>query len=195
MKTLLWDKYGEHVEARVLDEVNIMKFTENRMMRNQCIQEFGFAVPTEDVIKEISQLGEIIELGAGLGYWASCIYEVSGQISCYDYRVPGPFSKNNYYFKHSPLLFDVKEGSIQECYGTLAPVLMLIWPCYNSLFAYAALKAFGGRTLVYVGEGSGGCCADDRFFHELAARWVLRKELNIPTWEGIHDRVYIYDRK
>ena len=35
------------------------------------------------------------------------------------------------------------------------------------------LAAYAGNTLVYVGEGVGGCNADDDFFHELLQSWTV----------------------
>ena len=56
-----------------------------------------------------------------------------------------------------------------------------------------ALTAFQGDRLVYVGDA--GCSADKSFHDELERHWQLHDVVQIPTWPGIHDAVYLYERK
>jgi hypothetical protein len=60
--------------------------------------------------------------------------------------------------------------------------------------ASRALAAFRGEYVAYVGEGDGGCTADDRFHRVLAERWSEVETVPIPQWYGLHDRLEIYRR-
>jgi hypothetical protein len=49
--------------------------------------------------------------------------------------------------------------------------------------------------VIYIGEGRGGCCADYNFFHMLEYDFTVKEELDIPTWDYIHDSLTVYERK
>jgi hypothetical protein len=56
------------------------------------------------------------------------------------------------------------------------------------------MEAYDGNTIVYVGEGEGGCCAGEDFF-EFVSEWNLIETIPIPQWDGIHDYMFVYRRK
>lgn len=78
-------------------------------------------------------------------------------------------------------------------------IVLLSWPPYLEDLAYqVAATMKSGKTLVYQGEGRGGCTGDDQFFDELNLNFVLDKtatnSLNAHhvTWPGLHDLWYVY---
>lgn len=74
--------------------------------------------------------------------------------------------------------------------------LFLCWPPYDKDFAYNVLKAYQGNTLIYVGEGEGGCTGDDNFFKLLEKEWEeVAYDDGFTSWSGIHDQLIIYRRK
>jgi len=54
--------------------------------RMPTISNFGFAIPNEVAIEKLARCeGPIVEVGAGLAYWASLVMERYGvRIDCYD---------------------------------------------------------------------------------------------------------------
>ena len=56
------------------------------------------------------------------------------------------------------------------------------------------LKYYQGDTVLYVGEGCGGCTGDDNFHERLEDEFELIEEMEIPQWNGIHDWLYHYSR-
>lgn len=163
---------------------------------NRChgIQTWGFAVPNSEAIHAIAHLGTIVEMGAGTGYWAKLLSEEGAQVEAYDKAPPGEGSRNTYRFKHSPRHFDVREGDESLLPSLKADVLLLVWPCYDTPFAYRCLRRFTGKYVAYVGEGPGGCTADDRFHERLRARWTSIVDVRIPNWDGIHDYLEVFQR-
>jgi hypothetical protein len=73
--------------------------------------------------------------------------------------------------------------------------LFLCWPPYGSPMAAAALDFYTGNRVIYIGEGDGGCCADDNFFAALDKGWVEVAEHRPVQWSGLHDWITVYDRK
>jgi len=191
----LLNRYGKYLGVDVFTS-GFDTFTEAFEARRKCIREYGFAIPSEEACKRIASLGgEIIELGAGLGYWAKCIEECGGKVVAYDKAVPGEQSENKYPFRTSPLHFPVVDGDEFVLEKSDANVLLLIWPCYNSPFANNCLRLFRGEHVAYVGEGAMGCTGDDEFHQNLGRNWEFVDCLDIPQWSGIHDDLYIYKRK
>jgi hypothetical protein len=60
--------------------------------------------------------------------------------------------------------------------------------------ARSALSGYleeGGRTLAFIGEGEGGCTADDEFFRLLETGEEV-ESIPLPQWDGLHDHLTIY---
>jgi len=162
--------------------------------RDEGIRRWGFAIPNAEAIDAIAELSPIIELGAGTGYWASLLAEAGAAVQAYDKDVPSGDSENYYSFRHTPLHYEVKQGTEAVLADSSARTLLLVWPSYASPFANNCLKQFAGEYLAFVGEGIGGCTADDDFFEALTAHWEQVRVVNIPHWDGIHDDLRIYRR-
>lgn len=174
-------------------EYTSSKYHDECMARHEAVARWGFAIPTAEIIEPIVRLGSVVELGAGTGYWASLIKKAGGKIQAFDRYPTGEKSVNHYTFKRCSW-FPVQRGTEHVLDKVQANVLLLVWPCYNSSFAYRALKRFRGQYVVYVGEGPGGCTANDIFHAELG-KWTEVNALSIPQWAGIHDYMYIYKRQ
>lgn len=94
-----------------------------------------------------------------------------------------------------PIFFPVQQGSVEKLAEHPDRVLLLCWPPYDNPFAADALRAFQGDTLIYIGEGTGGCCADDDFF-DLLDEWeevdYFREHVQ---WSGLRDGAGVYRRR
>jgi hypothetical protein len=78
--------------------------------------------------------------------------------------------------------------------------LFLCWPPYDvDAGSYAALRAYQGDTLLYIGElpgrnGSPGATGTVRFHRELLLNWSVAEQVALPTWPGLRDRLVVYRR-
>jgi hypothetical protein len=72
--------------------------------------------------------------------------------------------------------------------------LFLCWPPMSDMAA-RCLRHYRGTHVLYIGEGPGGCTADDQFFKRLDSAWDEVESVDIPQWDGIHDALTIYRRK
>ena len=153
--------------------------------------QYALAIPTEGAIKLIAEHGPVVEVGAGLGYWAYVLSQIGCDVVAYD-TCPGrtdvEFIKDNEF----TLWFDV-----QQCDEAFVPPadrsLFLCWPPNGSPMAFNALTRYQGDTLIYIGEGRGLACADDKFFDELL-KWRLLTDYALPQFDGLHDCLEIYKR-
>jgi hypothetical protein len=91
------------------------------------------------------------------------------------------------------------EEAIWRYISFLEPrTLLMVWPSYNEDWPAQTLEKFqeaGGQRLIYVGEGSGGCTANDRFHSLLEESWESVDSLSIPQWQGLHDYIEVFRRK
>lgn len=153
--------------------------------REKLVSKYSWAVPSNEAIKKIAEYGPICEWGAGSGYWAHLLQKVGVDVIAYD---AAPWDT---------LHFPVKrEADTSVIPGDRA--LLLVWPPYENAMAYNALQAYaekGGKTLIYVGEDYGGCCASDEFFQALPRLGFTEDaDMAIPTYSGVNDGMVIYTR-
>lgn len=133
----------------------------------------------------------LVEVGAGSGYWAWQAAQAGIHVVAYEpaevadnHHVDGP--------EYFPLLRD--DAGAVERHPDRA--LLLCWPTYSAPWAAEALATYKGDVLIYIGEGAGGCCADDAFFEIRDAEWeeIGRSPYHV-TWWGIHCRMEAYRRR
>jgi hypothetical protein len=75
-------------------------------------------------------------------------------------------------------------------------VLLLCWPPYGDTFGAEVVDRYAGDTIIYIGEGEGGCCGDDAMFAQLDADFVYADTCgDHVNWSGIHDQLIHYVRK
>ncbi len=148
---------------------NYAKITERyrdaHARRRVLTARYSFAVPTDEALDAILDLGPVVEIGAGTGYWSKLLRERGGNVVAYDLM-------GDKWAKWFPdgLLDRVELGDVDMAGKHADRTLLLVWPPYSSPMAFDALVAYekaGGRHVVYVGEGQGGCTGDDDFHYRI----------------------------
>jgi hypothetical protein len=95
---------------------------------------FAFSVPSDEALSAIGQLAsqaesEVLELGAGTGYWAACLRQRGVAVRAFD-KYPPDTRCANMFFCHS--FCDVEEGGCEVLDrwpgGSAKLVLLLVWP-------------------------------------------------------------------
>lgn len=172
-------------------------------------RRFSWAVPTVkalDVIAARSPRG-VVEIGAGGGYWAMLLRQRGVDVAAYD---PHPPSEQNGFATHR--WDEVLLGDHTAVIGHPDRTLLLCWPAYDAGWTGDAVDLYDGDTVIYVGEGSGGCTGDDRMHALLgetpycshwqepctcewpAAKFKEVDSVSIPQWGGLHDSLFVYER-
>lgn len=162
-------------------------------LRRRLCQKYAWAIPCRtalDAIMRHSPNG-IVEIGAGVGYWAKMLRDRGADVLAYD-RHPNP--KNFYHAGNVPLT-DVIYGTSGLAKRHSERTLFLCWPPCAEPMAFDCLRLFKGSTFIYVGEGNGGCTGDDKFHEMLGEMWEEIDDVDIPQWGGIHDYLTVYRRK
>jgi len=202
------------------EDLDFKEYVSEYERRMEFIKELAWAVPTKEAVKAIAGFvggGRALEIGAGTGLWSYLIQQAGVNPDKYAPTdvssgvAPGKKGKSwigrKYHgmgkMQRRTTFVPVQKMSVDqaiEAYGDYE-VLILVWPPYNTPMAANALKGFRGNRIIYVGEGEGGCTADDEFHAMLSKDWKVHKKFttaaskNWKQWNAIHDCITFYERK
>lgn len=198
--------------------------------RARVTSEWTWAIPDPQALGFIVNVLDgrsVVELGAGNGYWAWLLRQCGVDVNAYDAHPIGHpdswFDGNQWRenLKHYGLevakpkeWFPVEQGSheVLALPTNSTRVLFLCWPDFDTPFAYDTTEAFQGDTIIYIGEGPGGCNGDAAFHklafdscshwgaeectcNDIANEWEEVGHFPLPQWSGLHDDVYVFTRK
>ena len=163
-------------------------------MREEFIAQFGFAIPTRDILDVISRYAPILEVGSGCGYWAYELRRRGVDIVATD---PGT-GRYAFQSKGAPWRPWTKIEALTADHAIAAypdRTLLVVWPDYADPWAADALCMYPEDIVLYVGEGADGCTADEAFHARLAQDFDEERVLAIPVFYGLHDRLFVYRRR
>lgn len=152
--------------------------------RRECIKNYGFCIPSKEMIETLAFLSPFLEIGAGTGFLSRLLSDRGADIIATNYR-------GKEYGQTVGAYFPVKN------FGAKAAVehysernILCSWPCYSKPWAYNALKAMSlDKTFAYIGETGWGCTADYKF-EKFMARCSYER-IHIPSWPTIHDDLFL----
>lgn len=162
-------------------------------LRSRCVRQFAWAIPTNAILNLLVPHAPFVEIGAGTGYWSSLLQARGATVTPYDRDVAGDHEAHPLCDVDAPFTV-VHKGGPESAVLHPDCTLLLIWPPYATSMAHDALRAYAGETVVYIGEGEGGCTGDDAFHDLLEAEWEMVAEHPVPQWYGLHDYLWIYRR-
>lgn len=167
-------------------------FLESFSQRDRYVGRFAWAIPNEAALTALKQLGPLVEIGAGNGYWAHLLQERGAIVRPYD-RHP-PQHKANHYHPDEHVWTRVYVGGPEKAAKHPNHALLLCWPPLHNPMAENALQHYAGSTVAYIGEW-GGCTANDAFHSTLEKEWRQISRISIPNWPGIRDTLTIWKRQ
>jgi hypothetical protein len=181
---------------------------------------YSWAIPNDEALDAIAARGPIVEIGAGGGYWAGLLRARGVDIVAYDPDpVTGPPSRGGYRAGQTERRWsevawsEVRHGDHTAAAYHPDRTLLLVWPSYDLAWTDEVLDHYAGDTVIYVGEGPGGCTGTDRMHAILGgqtycwhaaedgcdctneqARFQEVAEVAIPQWAGLHDQLTVHER-
>lgn len=139
----------------------------------------------------------VVDPLAGSGWWAALLAHRGIAVTASDLHPPDNSGETAWHQgvdPHHPVeRLDAIEALRGD--GPDPRTLLLAWPTYNVPLGADVLDAYRGERVIYMGEGDGGCCGDDRMFQVIHSRWDIVAEHRPVQWSGIHDRVWVMDRR
>jgi hypothetical protein len=163
--------------------------------RSEFVHNSSFHLPSDSLIGLLCEMQPILSVGCGLGFTESLAIKKNCDIVCVD-LYPDP--KENRYFDNSATSYTevIKMDAVQAVLKWPERNVFMAWPPYNRPMADNVAQAMApGGTLIYIGEGAGGCTGDDGFFFTLEKEFQeIETEANIPRWRGIYDEVRVFKK-
>ena len=179
----------------------------SRALRPLLVASFSYAVPTESCLRRIAELGPIVEVGAGSGYWARCLAERGAAIRAFDRTLPADQRrKGGAFVEH----FAIESGGPEAAAEALgaARTLLLCWPpgvtnreevdagaapTFSNM-GLAALAVFRGSRLVFIGERSDSF-GSPAFFAALDRQYLLERREPLPNLGSWKDAALFFRRR
>ncbi len=180
------------------------------MRRWPFVRNFGYAVPSPEALRRLVSFvagGRVLGAGAGAAFWSYLLTLHGIAVQPIDPNVDGlevlpsmandmpPLARIKPWMPVTKLTVMEALQNANRVGAEPVDVLMFLWPSYQESWAVDALREFRGSKIAYVGEAHGGCTADDAFHELLDEKFSCVEEVEIPQWFGIHDRLFLYERK
>lgn len=166
--------------------------------RSKLIPKIGYIIPSTKIIKIIQSLNlPVVSVGCGTAYLESVLESHGINIIATDkYRIATRETKYHD-FKSSLEYMDVESISGSDAVRKYPDhAVLCCFPCYEDDWAYQMLLSMrSGQILIYIGEGFGGCCANDMFFKERDQSFEPIGEHDIIDWYGLHSYLHIERKK
>lgn len=179
-------------------------FDENKLighiqLRHDFIAKYGFAIINDEVVELLKGYQPILEVGAGSGYWSYELQQAGIDVittdpmtGIYTHGVGMHRTSRHWENKYTKIEQLVAKKAIRKYPNRN---LLTVWPDYDASWTHKMLRNFTGKYLIYVGEGSGGCTGSETFHEILDTEYTEVADLTIPQFDGLHDRLYIYQKK
>lgn len=186
---------------RLKDDPNFAERMAFWEKRRELTSLYSWSIPDPPSVKFVVEMsrGKLLDPIAGTGYWTYLLAQSGVDCAAYDSAPPTSSTEDNMWHRHASAFMAVLRADAVAAVAALtfvdsSPTLFLSWPPYESPLAYEILKAYRGDRVIYIGEGAGGCTADDDFHELLDKEWTEVDFHLIAQWGGIHDRIWVYDR-
>lgn len=180
--------YQDNLDARV----------RSFQARDRVTATIGWALPSREALQAIANamemhcINSVVDCGCGHALWPALLAPLAHptKFTAWDIPMRNPRHVVSGLAPFMPVTTDA------SCLSEPKPdCLSFIWPTYDSPWAARLLETEKPEFVLYIGEHHGGCTADDKFHELLDEGYDEILCCDIPTWPGIHDRVFMYQKK
>jgi hypothetical protein len=173
--------------------------------RQRLVTRYAWAIPSPEVLDFVRCWSgirqEIVEVGAGTGYWAAQLSALGVDVVAYD-RHPPATRLNRFHSTRQPdgsrvgheQWFDVQEAGPHAAARWPHRTLLLSWPPHGHPMAAASIRRFRGDRLIYIGEPAGGNTGGTSMHTVLAREWAPVASIAMTQWHGLNDALTVFDR-
>lgn len=142
--------------------------------RKKLVEEYSWAIPNKKSINYLSNYNNLVEVGAGSGYWAYLINKNEGDCSPYDKtNINGYCEVKNY------------NGDIE------INNLLLCWPPSKNKLAYNITKNKKPKNIVFIGLKT-DVTGSKEFHKYIKNNYREINVIDIPSWPRVDDKLYSY---
>jgi hypothetical protein len=162
----------ENILKKIWEEENGQpyKVINNRLtdLRTLLAEKYSWGIPNNQALNEIGKYSPLVEVGAGLGYWARLLQDRGIRIRPTDINIPLCTERWT----------KVYSSSAAQTLQNETRSLFLCW--IPEKIAQQAAEVYQGKYILWVGEKIN------------FPNFKLIKEITIPTWNGFKDSLQIF---
>jgi hypothetical protein len=162
----------ENILLKIWEEENgdSYKVIGNQLLnvRDLCAKTLAWGIPNKEALEELAKYQPILEVGAGLGYWAKLLQDRNVEILPTD--------------RDAPTLAHTKVTQVDTLHSieNRNYTLFMCWVPEEA--AIEVSRAYEGNTIIWVGE-------QIKF-----PNFQLEKEITLPQWKGYEDSMQVFRR-
>lgn len=184
-ESIPWKPKGPRL-GMVFSSPSFLDHTNCFMFRERFVRQYGFVVPTKELIESLVNIGPIVEVGCGGGLLAYLTNQMGGDIIPTDLNV-----SFNSYVNH--FWTDVEQMEACDALEKYSErTALFTWPEMEDWAGKALLKTLPKQVL-YIGEW-GGCTGDDVFHETLDKHYQINRQLPLVNWPAIHDQAILFEK-
>lgn len=173
-------------------------FMESHARREEFTKRFAWSLPCLEAVETIRKYARppLHDALAGTGYWSLLLNDEDIRTIPADIHLPA----RNRYHRKPPRHTRIKRRNLLRLAhdmmtGRLKGDILLSWPPYLSGAPNRLLRLVPrGTRIFYIGEGMGGCTADDPFHETLEDEFTPLHREPLPNWPGIHDSLEVWEK-
>ncbi|ROO60440.1 hypothetical protein EDC02_2312 [Micromonospora sp. Llam0] len=151
---------------------------------------YSYAVPSLEALDRLAELGALVEIGAGSGYWARLLRDRGVDVVAYDHLLPG----DNGYIADAPRWSPVTTGDERAVRTHPDRTLFVCWPERPGGFLPHVLDAYEPARLALITDGRQRGDIDP-LYDRLDAGWRQTAQVSIPQWPYRFDSLVIFRRR
>jgi len=163
-----------------------------RLARKAFTRRWGFSIPCREAVEALRELGPLLEVGAGAGYWSSLLQSAGGDVIASD-----PAPRANPHGFETGRYTGIAALSASEAIQAYADrSVFCSWPTEGEAWAAEAFELIQpGLHLALIGTDRGGITGNDALFDLLEAGFRLETTIAIPQFPQVNDHLAIYVRR
>jgi hypothetical protein len=124
---------------------------DSEVSRLELAQRYAYVFADAALVRAVCELGPLVEIGAGTGYWARKLRDVGADILAFDQAPPNGDIPNRYH-PHTPTWTEVEPRDHTVLTAHSDRALFLCWPpLFSSLGD--CLDFYDGNTVACIGDG------------------------------------------
>jgi hypothetical protein len=140
------------------------------------LARYSEAVPTRSAVDSLRDLGPLIEVGAGAGYWARLLMDIGADVIATDEVQP----EANGWYEGMTAWTEIQQVDATDAVKRYSErTIFACWPPRGNGYMTRVLRQTSQRTLALITEGRPHI-GSDPLYDELEGSWLLTEVVDLP---------------
>jgi hypothetical protein len=156
------------------------------LLDHRLFERYAHSVPTNEALQVLTELGPLLEIGAGAGYWARLLRDLGGDVIATDPVAPS----DNAWFRGAEPWTPIQQAGVEAVRRYPDRAIFLCWPPRPRGFMRQLLASAPGRIVALITDALPSLYDD--LHDRLSAGWTCREAIALPTVAVRGDRLTVW---